>query len=141
MPSPKDLFLNVPFELGPRSELCESLVAALTSRLSKFRCTTICAGSSKPSVGLYATGLVPLHVRENGATLAEFGDIELLIEVNTTKHEDPFCDSGPELLDFDFAEGYDDLPKADQAKVRTLGRSVYHASQVFAQQHRLHFTL
>lgn len=70
--------------------------------------------------------------------MANLGDVELLIEVNKTKDDDPFCDTSPELIDFNFAVDYDDLSKTDRAMVKTLGRSVYYVSQIFARQHRLH---
>ncbi|KAF8599757.1 hypothetical protein BDV93DRAFT_609057 [Ceratobasidium sp. AG-I] len=120
-PSPKNPFLNVPFERASRSQLHQSLISALNSRLTNFKCAAVSIDSSKPYIGLFKSRLEPSIALGKKSTPTNPETTELLIEVNRTKDDDPFCDLNSKFIDFAILDESNDLPEACRVKMETLG--------------------
>lgn len=111
---------------------------ALNSQLTKLGCATVSADSAKPHLGLFASVHEAGLAQQNITIPKDFGRTEVLIQINNTAGDDPFCDTGPELVDFDPSEPCCDLPEASQAKIQRLGYGVRCASHLLGRQHRRH---
>lgn len=116
----------------------------MNTRLTGFKCVDTSKvaeigpkiGSLKPDISFYMVGLESHYTNKNNKTFAKFGATELFMEVKEDADQDPFCDNGPELINFNSNVPYDDLPIASKERIEILGQNVGYAATILAQQQR-----